>query len=487
MSEVYRYCCVENDKNGQPTKLVVKESFLGFVEVQEQTAVALASQITTNLEQHGLSLSKCRGQGYDGASVMSGLYNGVQKHISDKEPRAVYVHCASHNLNLVINDAVGGISELRNFFDIVQSVYVFFGHSIKRWSILTSCRSDSEDEAITLKKLNPTRWAGRYDAVYALKARFSDVMQCLSRIILQSSKSNERIKAITLRKQMDNFTFVFILVMQCKVLQELNIVSKLLQSKDNELGKAATLLETAADEIQNYRGNYAAAKHEATVVARRWSISAEFITKRARKVKSHFDELCQDERLKDPEQLFRNDVFYGSLDIISNQLRHRFEGLKKVVSSFDILQPKTLLSLSDSELEQKADEFVNLFRSDVSPSFVSEILSVRSALRKEIEKVNTIKDLANLLVVDNSALSSSFPEVCTALMLFMTLPVTVASAERSFSKLKLIKSYLRSTMSQERLKAMAILSIEQHRARKVDFNAVIDIFAEQKARKKDFF
>jgi len=42
-------------------------------------------------------------------------------------------------------------------------------------------------------------------------------------------------------------------------------------------------------------------------------------------------------------------------------------------------------------------------------------------------------------------------------------------------------------MSQERLKALAILSIEQHRARKLDFNTVIDTFAEQKARKKDFW
>jgi len=158
----------------------------------------------------------------------------------------------------------------------------------------------------------------------------------------------------------------------------------------------------------------------------------------------------------------------------------------KDLKSFEVLQPRTLLSLSDTELGQRADEFVKRFHSDISPSFSSEILSVRSALRKDIENVKTIKDLAHLLVVSNSALSASFPEVCTALMMFLTIPVTVPSAERSFSKLKLIKSYLRSTMSQERLKAMAILSIEQHRARKLDFNTVIDTFAEQKARKKDF-
>ena len=78
------------------------------------------------------------------------------------------------------------------------------------------------------------------------------------------------------------------------------------------------------------------------------------------------------------------------------------------------------------------------FHRDVSPSFTSEILSVRSALRWKIENASTIKALANMLVVENAALFSSFPEVCTALMMFLTLPVTVASAERSFSKQKQI-------------------------------------------------
>lgn len=72
-------------------------------------------------------------------------------------------------------------------------------------------------------------------------------------------------------------------------------------------------------------------------------------------------------------------------------------------------------------------------------------------------------DLAKLLIVENNVLSSSFPELVTVLLLFLTLPVTVASAERSFSKLKLIKNYLRGTnspMGQERLSGLAVISIE---------------------------
>jgi len=50
----------------------------------------------------GIKIENLIGQGYDGASAMSGLYNGVQKHIRDKIPHALYVHCAAHSLNLAI-------------------------------------------------------------------------------------------------------------------------------------------------------------------------------------------------------------------------------------------------------------------------------------------------------------------------------------------------------------------------------------------------
>ena len=70
--------------------------------------------------------------------------------------------------------------------------------------------------------------------------------------------------------------------------------------------------------------------------------------------------------------------------------------------------------------------------------------------------------------------------------LFLTIHVTVATAERSFSKLKLIKNYLRSTMGQERLVGLAILSIESERARKTDILKIVDDFAERKARRVPF-
>ena len=69
-----------------------------------------------------------------------------------------------------------------------------------------------------------------------------------------------------------------------------------------------------------------------------------------------------------------------------------------------------------------------------------------------------------------------FLECMVVYRILLTISVTVASAERSFSKLKLIKSYLRSTMSQERLNELAILSIEKELVEKLDYvNLIIHL------------
>ena len=83
-------------------------------------------------------------------------------------------------------------------------------------------------------------------------------------------------------------------------------------------------------------------------------------------------------------------------------------------------------------------------------------------------------------------MSDAFPNVWVALRILLTLPVSVASGERSFSKLKLIKTYLRSTMEDERLSSLAMISIENDIAQKLDLSGSIQEFAQAKARKAPF-
>ena len=67
--------------------------------------------------------------------------------------------------------------------------------------------------------------------------------------------------------------------------------------------------------------------------------------------------------------------------------------------------------------------------------------------------------------------------------MFNTIPVSVAVGKRSFSKLKIVKNYLRSTMGQDRVTDLLIISIEEDLAKKGSYDEVIDIRAAREARK----
>lgn len=86
------------------------------------------------------------------------------------------------------------------------------------------------------------------------------------------------------------------------------------------------------------------------------------------------------------------------------------------------------------------------------------------------------------LIVNHPAGASAVSEVCITLLLFSTIPVTVATPEHSFSELKLIKNHLRITVGQETLSGLTMLSTEHDRAENLDTWCIVDDFAERQAR-----
>lgn len=76
-----------------------------------------------------------------------------------------------------------------------------------------------------------------------------------------------------------------------------------------------------------------------------------------------------------------------------------------------------------------------------------------------------------------------FPNVLIAYRILFTVPMTVASAERSFCKLKLLNNYLRSTVSQEILNVLATLCIEKDKLDEINFDAIIDDFVSRSVRR----
>ena len=73
--------------------------------------------------------------------------------------------------------------------------------------------------------------------------------------------------------------------------------------------------------------------------------------------------------------------------------------------------------------------------------------------------------------------------VYIALRVYLILMVTNCSGERSFSKLKYIKNRLRTTMTNERVTHLSLMSIEYDILRETDFADLITDFAQRKGRK----
>lgn len=70
--------------------LTLREDFLCFIPVVDTTGSSLAATILENLSKLGLDLNYLRGQGYDGAASIRGEFRGVQAHIRQRFPKAVY-------------------------------------------------------------------------------------------------------------------------------------------------------------------------------------------------------------------------------------------------------------------------------------------------------------------------------------------------------------------------------------------------------------
>jgi hypothetical protein len=93
----------------------VKERFVGFHVLSALDAPSMAVGIV-NAVKKIVPLEKCVSQVYDGASVMKGQKNGVNAIIRGSYPKAVYIHCRNHVLNLCLVDAVSAVEQAEDFF-----------------------------------------------------------------------------------------------------------------------------------------------------------------------------------------------------------------------------------------------------------------------------------------------------------------------------------------------------------------------------------
>jgi len=139
--------------------------------------------------------------------------------------------------------------------------------------------------------------------------------------------------------------------------------------------------------------------------------------------------------------------------------------------------------LDDSDLRKCCTTFVKTFSDDNKSDVELDDLFFELKVL-QVTLPNNLMSAFEILHFVKAA--DCYLNVSIAYQILLTILVTVASAERSFSKLKLLKKNLRSTMLQERLNSLAMCSIEKDILDKIDLDIVLEDFASRNARRRFF-
>ncbi|XP_068115939.1 zinc finger MYM-type protein 1-like [Hyperolius riggenbachi] len=126
MTLIVRFVTATESTESNSAAVSIKEHFLTFIDIDDTTGAGMTTVLLQELESFGISVHDMRGQGYDNGSNMKGKINGVQAQVRRINSQAFYVPCSSHSLNLVVSDAASTCIEAVEFFNIIQSLYVFF-------------------------------------------------------------------------------------------------------------------------------------------------------------------------------------------------------------------------------------------------------------------------------------------------------------------------------------------------------------------------
>ncbi|XP_055877079.1 uncharacterized protein LOC129924643 [Biomphalaria glabrata] len=158
----------------------------------------------------------------------------------------------------------------------------------------------------------------------------------------------------------------------------------------------------------------------------------------------------------------------------------RFGRLKTLDEKFEFLFNISKLFANDTsnDIQQHCATLADFYKTDIDGTELFVEISDCSMLL-DATPSSPLELLSFIISYGNDI----FPNLRIALQIMLTISVSVASCERSFSKLKIILTHLRASMSQERLSDLALLSIEKELVERINFDDVIDNFASARSRK----
>ena len=180
-----------------------------------------------------------------------------------------------------------------------------------------------------------------------------------------------------------------------------------------------------------------------------------------------------------PREYFKRNVTIPLLDQLVTEVSERFGDLQLRALKAMKLVPSVIADSAWVETESLVKELDKEYHDDLPAhiGFGGEIHAWRIYWKEtKFGERSEDSDKGNLPCKERD-----YPNLKVILRILCTLPVTSCECERSFSLLRRLKTYLRSTMSEERLNGLAMMAI--HKNHQLNVEHVIDIYAHKHARR----
>lgn len=472
--------------------MIVHEDFVGMVNIPNITGGTLWITLKDVLVCLSLPLENCRGQGYDGAANMQGRIKELATRIMNENPLALKVHCLAHSLNLCLQDITRNSQPIRDALDLAQEILQLIKLSPKREGLFKSKQESSGLSGFgNLKPLCPTRWTVRAESIKSILDNYPVLFETLEEINTTTNDEYSR-RAGGQMAKMEKFSTFFGLKLGYLVFAASEVLSVNLQAVKTTVHDATKAVNLARNYYTDLRSEDKFSEFFKGVClgAREIEYIEEPKLPRRRRVPKRVDDGSASQHFpSDVEEYYRSQ-YYEVLDLMNCELVDRFQS-----QSYSILfYMESMIIKSANQGPAEIPESLLMYSEDIDFKKLHHELAMLKSLCKVGEVGGPSKVTSMATVVDalqslknNPVAAAMVSELIKLVNIYLTVPVTTATSERSFSTLRRIKTYLRSTMRQDRLNNVLLLHAHKSLTDEIDLKQIAMDFVKQNDRRVKFF
>ena len=459
--------------------LTAHEEFIGLYLTDSITAAALVAIIEDTLLRLNIKLENCRGQCYDGASTMSGAKKGVAKVIAIKESRAIFTHCYGHALNLGVGDTIKQCQLMKSALEVVAEISKLIIKSPKRDSLFQKLKSELAPDSPGFHVLCPTRWTVRASSLQSVLDNYEVLLGVWNEALSLQLDVEMRARITGVNTQMHTFDFLFGVSLGNLLLRHTDNLSKTLQHKSLSAAEGQRVAKLTLDVLQSLRNEDHFKNFYARVLLDqvRFQVDAPTLP-RKRKAPQRFQIDSTDGDFHTSSEDHYRQIYYEALDFVVQAVCDRFD--QPGYRVYQNLQELVLKACKGEAYQGELKAVLAIYKNDLSRLELEAQLPLLKPLCKEVcEQLAdnfSVHDAVGILSKLSAAERTAFSGVWTAFKLLLVLPATNATSERSFSALRRVKTYMRSTMSQERLNNLMVLHVHKEHCDRLELERVANEF-----------